>query len=274
MCHSRVLIGNPEDPDYPVMPDNDKLTAISMNDNDERRQQVLYDQKWQKLLKRVWLFRHIPFVDFVFGSGSMAVGNVTNNSDFDVLIGARQRRIFTSRFFAILFFSLFGWRRGKNASGASVADKICLNHFITPASYRFALEKNPYWEQIYQGLVPIFGDERFMRIFLQANAELIPQPKRVLGDLRYRHHKSSFFKRSFEKLLVGKLGDWFEKKVKAIQVARIEKGLSKAGESHPVHRIAIMIPALPPTTYDLPPLIRYNDNELEFHPDPAVIEVS
>jgi hypothetical protein len=241
-------------------------------DIQREQQKVLYDAKWQKLLKRAWLFKYIPFIDFVFGAGSMAVGNVTETSDFDVLIGARQRRIFTARFFAILFFGLFRWRRAKEASGVSAKDKICLNHFITPASYRFVLPKNPYWEQVYQGLVPVFGDERFMRIFLQANTELIPQPKHVLSDLRYRHRKSSFLKRSLERLLTGKLGEWFEKKVKAIQIARIERGLPQ-GERKP-HAIVIEAPGAKPGTYHLPPLIRYNDTELEFHPDPAVIEVS
>lgn len=241
-------------------------------DIQREQRKVLYDVKWQKLLRRAWLFKYIPFIDFVFGAGSMAVGNVTEASDFDVLIGARQRRIFTARFFAILFFGLFHWRRTKEESGAQAADKICLNHFITPASYRFALEKNPYWEQMYQGLVPLFGDERFMRIFLQANAELIPQPKYVLSDLRYRHQRSSFLKRSLERLLAGKLGEWFEQKVKVIQIARIEKGLPQ-GERKP-HMITIEVPGAKPGTYHLSPLIRYSDTELEFHPDPVIIEVS
>lgn len=243
-----------------------------MDPFEKRRQQVLYDVKWQRLLKRTWLFKYIPFVDFVFGAGSMAVGNVTETSDFDVLIGARQRRIFTARFFAILLFGLFGWRRKKETQGALAANKICLNHFVTPASYRFALPKNPYWEQMYQGLVPIFGDERFMRIFLQANAELIPQPKRILGDMRYRHRGSSFLKRLLEQLLAGGLGDWFEKKVKAIQVARIERGLPRDVRTTP-HHIRIEVPGAKPATYHLAPLIRYSDTELEFHPDPAIIEV-
>lgn len=234
---------------------------------------MLYDVKWQKLLRRAWLFTYIPFIDFVFGAGSMAVGNVTEASDFDVLIGARQRRIFTARFFAILFFGLLGWRRTKEASGVGAADKICLNHFITPAAYRFALQRNPYWEQMYQGLVPVFGDERFMRIFLQANEALIPQSKRVMGDMRYRHRNSSLVKRSLERLLAGALGDWFEQKVKVIQIARIEKGLPK-DVSPKSHRISIEVPGAKPATYSLPPLIRYNDNELEFHPDSAVIQVN
>ncbi len=245
-----------------------------MEQFERRRQQVVYDAKWHKLLKRAWLFTHIPFVDFAFGAGSMAVGNVTEISDFDVLVGARQRRIFTARFFAILFFGFFGWRRTKHDIGVQASDKICLNHFITPAAYRFSLERNPYWEQMYQGLVPICGDERFMRIFLQANEALITQPKHILTDARYQYRHASLLKRSLERLFAGRLGEWFEKKVKAIQIARIEAGLRNGGENQKAHRIVIAGSVAQSATYRLPPLIRYSDTELEFHPDPAIIEMN
>lgn len=235
------------------------------------RQQVLYDKKWFAFLKRTWLFRYVPFIDFVFGSGSMAVGNVDDESDFDVLIGARQRRIFTARFFAILFFGLLRWRRKKGEYGARAADKVCLNHFITPASYRFALEANPYWERMYQGLVPVFGDERFMRVFVQANEALIKEPKRVINDLRFKHRTSSWLKLLLESLLSGGLGDWLERVVKARQVARIEAGLpNKGGEPH---RLRIALSGVKPATYTLPALIKYSDVELQFHPNPIHIEV-
>ena len=51
-----------------------------------RRQQVLYDKKWRKFLRRSWLFRFIPFLDFALGAGSMATGAVNANSDFDVIL--------------------------------------------------------------------------------------------------------------------------------------------------------------------------------------------
>jgi hypothetical protein len=237
------------------------------------RQKVLYDVKWQKLLRRTWLFAYVPFIDFALGSGSIAIGNVTETSDFDVLIGAQQKRIFTARFFAILFFGLFGWRRKKTDHGLSAADKICLNHFVTPASYRFSLLANAYWELMYANLVPVYGDERFIRIFFEANKKLVPQRHRNMTDMRYLHKKSSFFKRSMERLLDGRLGDWFEKKVKAMQIERIESGLVPANQNQKPHHIVIHAPDAKSATYTLAPLIRYNDNELEFHPDPAIIEI-
>src|SRR3989344_9230759 len=97
----------------------------------ESAQEVFLDKKWKKLLKKIWLFKFIPGVDFVLVAGSLATGNVNKDSDFDVIVGAKQGRIFTARFLSVLFFGLFGWRRRKLSHKESARDKICLNHFIT-----------------------------------------------------------------------------------------------------------------------------------------------
>src|SRR3989344_7737796 len=71
---------------------------------------MLLEKKWKILQRRSRLFRYIPFIDFVLVSGSMAMGDAKENSDFDVIIGARRGRIFTVRFLCWLVFSIFGWR--------------------------------------------------------------------------------------------------------------------------------------------------------------------
>src|SRR3989338_3476442 len=109
-----------------------------------RQQQVLHDKKWIKFLRRTWLFKHIPFVDFALAAGSMATGNVRPESDFDVIIGARAGRIFTARFFCVIAFGFFGWRRAKLNHKESAADKICLNHFVTEKSYQLSGSRNTY----------------------------------------------------------------------------------------------------------------------------------
>ncbi len=125
---------------------------------------------------------------------------------------------------------------------------------------------------MYQGLVPVFGDEEFMRIFLRANEALIPQPKYVMLDMRYRYKTSSWLKTAFEWVLSGSLGLRLEQKLKQRQIRRIEEGLLKASGAHKLR--TIVMTGNKEGRYELPPLIRYNDNELQFHPDSAVIEVN
>lgn len=229
----------------------------------QRRQQVLYDKKWRKFLRRTWLFKYIPFVDFALAAGSMALGNVSSESDFDVIVGARTGRIFTARFFCVLAFGFFGWRRRKlrGASGdqlknssahklinSQTADKICLNHFVTPKSYRLSLPYNEYWKKLYQNLVPVYGSKESVKAFWDANAEWLGKPVNYQDDLRHKHRKPSWIKKLREFILAGAMGDWLEKFLKNLQVKKIEKSLKT----------------------DQPgfePRIKYSDDELEFHPD-------
>src|SRR3989344_2248763 len=95
-------------------------------------------KKWGLFLQRLWPFCFVPFVDFVFAAGSLATGAMHEDSDFDVIVGVRQGRIFTARFYCILAFGLFGWRRGKNDKNKAASNKICLSHFITPKSFHLS----------------------------------------------------------------------------------------------------------------------------------------
>lgn len=218
----------------------------------ERRwQDVLHDKKWKKFIKMGRLFAFIPFVNFSLASGSMALGNVHENSDFDVVVGCKYGRIFTARFFCIVAFSVFGWRRGKLTHKEEAADKICFNHFVTEKSFCLHPEYNIYWQELYKNLVPIFGGRDIIRAFFRAN-DWLDQPIDYFDDSRHIHKKSSFLKKAAEYFLGGRLGDWVESILKKGQMERIKNNL-KSEE------------------LGFGPRIRYSDEELEFHPDTARI---
>lgn len=234
--------------------------------------QLLYDQKWHRLAPRARIFRHVPFVDFVYGSGSLAIGNPDNESDFDVLIGVRNGRIFTIRFLAALFLSLRGWRRTKEHGGSAAADKVCLNHFVTPASYRLRLPINAYWQMLYAHLVPLHGAEEKLQAFLDANSDWAGERRVQASDLRYQGDTCSHLSRFLAWMLSGRFGDGIERLLKGYQVARIERGLRILNSERRLHTIQVF-GAEKRETIHLPPLIVYSDEELEFHPDPATVEM-
>ncbi len=221
----------------------------------------LYQQKWQKFLGRIWPFRFIPFVDFVLAAGSLATGNVNENSDFDVIVGVRQGRIFTARFFCWLAFGMFGWRaKHPNSSQSSSLqytvllkwrhpsrDKVCFNHFVTSATYRLSPPYNEYWQNLYKNLAPVYGSPEAIQKFYDANSDWMGSKRIYQDNLRHKYKKSGIIKRFREYLLGGDFGDWLENKLKPIQIKRIKQGLN----SQAVYK----------------PRIIYNDNELEFHPD-------
>ena len=211
----------------------------------------LAEKKWRKFLRSVWLFRFVPFTDFVLASGSLATGRIHEKSDFDVIVGVRQGRIFTARFFAVAFFGLLGWRRGKLDEKIEASDKICMNHFVTPKNYRLGLPHGEYWNYLYQNLVPVLGDERAITDFFKANDWLEPQ-RIYRRDPRYLGRGSSLLKKFLELFLGGRFGNKIEKILQEDQVKRIESGL--------------------PQTLGYKPRFIYNDDELEFHPDTSRIE--
>jgi len=237
-----------------------------------RQTQVLFDKKWRRFLKSAWVFRFIPFVNGVFGNGSMAIGNVSEKSDFDVLILAKRGRIFTARAFSIIFFGLLGVRRSKHDSGPSAADKVCLNHFVSQDSFRLTEEVNGFWQLLYQKLVPVYGDTKVLESFFLANQDWLKAPQPSL-DLRHQSKPATSFKRILQATLGGKPGDYLEAWLKRLQVKRIEAGLKKDLNRPSVIRVITHDKKISDGSYSLPPLIKYNDKELQFHPDPAIIEI-
>ena len=211
----------------------------------------LYSRKWEKFLKRVRPFRFVPFVEFVLASGSLATGKVHEGSDFDVMVGVRPGRIYTARFFAIVIFEIFGYRRRVEDYRGDVSDKICLNHFVTNKRYKLEPPYSGSWEELYRSLAPVMGDEEEMKRFFEANDWLVP--KRIYEkDGRYLGNGKSILGRFLERALSGGMGNSLERYLKRIQVSRIERGLDKA--------------------LGYKGRVFWSDDELEFHPDRSKFE--
>ncbi len=224
---------------------------------------TLFDKKWQKFLSRIWPFRFIPFIDFVLASGSLATGNMNENSDFDVIVGVRQGRIFTARFLCWLFFGLLGWRAKHSVKlqrpadiqyftllnvRYSSSDKLCFNHFITPNAYRLSPPYNKYWKKLYKNLAPVYGDPEIIQKFFDANSDWAgpvrnSPPNGSLGP----RLRAGVVSNGMEWLLSGTFGDWLEKILKSIQIWKIRNSRNSGIEHKP--RIVV------------------SDDELQFHPN-------
>ena len=206
------------------------------------------EKKWQRFHKRARVFNYIPFVDFVLAAGSMATGKAHEGSDFDVIVAAREGRIFTVRFLSFIFTSLLGIRAKSHNNlhdKLESADKICLSHFITPASYRLSPPHNEYWKALYESLAPLIGDEERVRTFFQSNnwvdVKKTEDKHKLAKPLRPR-----VLKAVISIILSGRFGDWVEKALKNIQIRKIKSHLGLEA-------------------YHNPHLI-YSDIELQFHP--------
>ncbi|MBI2406073.1 MAG: hypothetical protein HYV25_00635 [Candidatus Harrisonbacteria bacterium] len=209
-----------------------------------RQRQVLYDIKWKKFLRRAWLLRCIPFVEFALASGSMATGNVGPASDFDVLIGARAGRIFTTRFF---------WRRTRLDRHEAAADKVCLNHFVTRSAYCLKPPYSDAWRAMYRNLVPVFGKTDAVNAFWESNSGWMGERTRYAEDARHIGERQNIIGRGFAWVLSGVLGNVLERALRFLQMKKIERSMRS-------------VPA------DYRPRIIVSDVELEFHPDQRKFE--
>jgi len=205
------------------------------------------EDKLARLEKLRPLFSYLPFVDFSLIAGSLAFGNPKETSDFDLILGCCEKRIWTARFSAILIFSLAGVRRGSKDTKESSTDKICLNHFVTPNTYRLREPHNKYWQELYKNLIPFAGDQGKINSFLEANADWVGE-KRKVKDIK---ETKSIFKTLKEFFLGGLFGDLVERSLKFIQLKKINRHILDESKK---------------------PRVFISDEELEFHPNTLRIE--
>lgn len=205
--------------------------------------------KWQKALKAAKWLCLVPYIRLVFASGSLALSNTDKESDLDVLLVVKHGRIWTARLLTILLLSLLGVRRTRYERVAP--DKICLNHFITDKSL-YIPRKSIYTAQLYTRLIPVMGEEKLVDDFCEANAwikEYIPKFK-IQTTSKFKIQ--NFIKKTGEKFLNTKLGDWLEKILKKYQLRRINS-------FHLTHKPGGRVKA--------------DEESLEFHPDSPELRI-
>jgi hypothetical protein len=210
------------------------------------RRKKLTDQKFKKSR---WILRFLscpPFTRLIMMSGTMAIGNPYKESDIDLLVVAKAGRIWTTR--ACLTF--FAMLLGKYRTGEKTENRLCLNHYVTDKSLAIDFG-NLYKAEEYLNLAPIAGELKIYDDFLAANRGWMENYVFFGGDNRENLRTfapSKIFlkiKYFFERMLGGKIGDWFEKTAKNLQISFIEKN---------------------PLTSCPRGRVRYADDNLVFHP--------
>lgn len=204
-------------------------------------------RKRKKLLRYCRYLVPTPFLRGIIASGSIASGNTTESSDFDVLIIARTGRLYTCRFFLWLISSILKIRRKPGQIKAP--DKLCFNHYVTED--HLALPESLFNAQTYASLKPILiGRENFLKLY-SANVWI----NNYLYNFRPGDDFSGFPARPFrlfaatagfvEKILDKTIGSKLEKIMSKIQRDKIKRN---------------------PLTYESGGRVIFTDRVLEFHP--------
>ncbi len=205
-------------------------------------------QKWRLLRRRARWLQTTPWVRGIFVSGSMALGNTTSESDFDMLVIMQSDRLYLGRLFLSVLTSLMGARRTRYERVAP--DKFCFNHYITTDKLGIEHE-SLYNAQTYAHLVPLQIDKTLSGRFFSANIwihkyvyNFTPWLETVHREIQ-KNNVLLTIARAMEFILGNALGDWLEKQTRIYQQKRI---------------------SLNPATHESGGRVVATDTELEFHP--------
>lgn len=205
-------------------------------------------QKWKKFLRIAKWFQMVPYLRATLASGSLAVNNTDQKSDFDVLSVAKSGRLYACRLFLSLVASVFRARRTRYERSAP--DKFCFNHYITDENMHIKHE-SLFNAQTYVNLKPVLVGNGIFGRFYTENIWLNkyvynfkPAEEFILRKVNPNPILAGVG-RLGEFILNSFLGDILENWSKKYQQKRIRNN---------------------PATYERGGRVVFNDNELEFHP--------
>ncbi|MFA4999642.1 MAG: nucleotidyltransferase domain-containing protein [Parcubacteria group bacterium] len=181
---------------------------------------MLGTAKEKIIRKRIALLERIPFVRLAVISGSCVTGNATDDSDIDVIIGAKDNRIYLCRALTLLTCDLLNVR---NRPPRPERDKLCLSHFMSMSDLRMNNPENSYEADSYPFLFPVYGKSSDCAAFFRMNAHIIKEVPDYEQYSLYIGGKKHWLARLAEKTLSGKLGDMLEKWTQKKQIRRIQE---------------------------------------------------
>lgn len=207
------------------------------------------DQKWMKFLKAAQWIQLAPYARGVFASGSLAMSNTDEKSDFDVLMIVKPGRLYTARLLLLSLTSLLRSRR--RWFDKTAPDKFCFNHYLVEDQLHIR-HHSIFNAQSYAHLIPVLAPRDLFDKFYYENKwinKFLFNFRPADEYLRRSIKKNHFFiaiARILEFILNSKIGDLFEYLAKKYQHNRIKNN---------------------PVTYSGGGRIVFNDRELEFHPN-------
>lgn len=130
--------------------------------------QNIADQYWKKVHTFLPWLQMIPYVRMVAVCNTLALNVATSESDIDLFIITKKKRIFLARTFCTLFFLFFGVLRHHN----KIAGRFCLSFYVSEESLNLEhIQIRPYDIYLFFWFVtlkPFFGEYMYSR-FLEAN---------------------------------------------------------------------------------------------------------
>lgn len=210
--------------------------------------QKISDQMWQKSRRIIRWLQIVPNVKMVLMNGSVALYNAKNESDIDLLIVVKNKRIWLTRFLVTAFFQIIGQRR----HGKKITHRFCLNHYTVDNNLKMDAVSLCI-AHLYAHLTPILELEQGIYNRFQfenrwvGNYLYFYNLENLDSREKIKNNKILEIIRKFQEIILDTLvGTVFDKILKFFQIRHIK--------NHPLlnHKGGKIV---------------FNDAQLEFHPD-------
>ncbi|MBI4090530.1 MAG: hypothetical protein HY422_00735 [Candidatus Komeilibacteria bacterium] len=136
---------------------------------ERKRRNNRVDHQMRKTVRMTKLLRCVPWVRMIAAYSSLAIGNVKETSDIDLLIVARKNTIWLTRFFTVGILKILR----KRPDARTTQDRFCLSFFITDDALnveRGAFGADDIGYQYYMLiLLPIYDPDKLLPKFRRAN---------------------------------------------------------------------------------------------------------
>lgn len=183
------------------------------------------DKAWSKIEGVQRIIAWLPFIEHISVCNTLALNVYDKESDMDLFIITKDKRLFTARFLITLVFHLFGLRR----HGKIIAGRFCLSFFASKSSLDLGkIAQKPmdiYLAFWIKTLIPIYDPLDLIKTIYAKNMYWLKKyftlPIQTnVSRKKPLEGKSRRFIQIIENYLSGKFGDFIEEKLKKWQIRR------------------------------------------------------
>jgi len=178
------------------------------------------ENKIRKAKKFIRLISWLPTIKAVFICNKLAYFNSSPDDDIDLLVIAKQNRIWLARFYSTLIMKILNRR----PTAHDKKNKICLSFFISEDNLNLqsiALENDIYLVYWINQVLPIYDSANIYKDFYNANSwtkMYLPNRQPIELNSRWQISQKKHWQKPLQILCSPRIGNLLEKVCKQIQL--------------------------------------------------------
>lgn len=175
------------------------------------------ERKWRRAKRVSGFLRLVPFVLFVGVVNTLALDNAKPESDIDLFIIVKRRRLWLTRTVVTVLTHLMGVRRHHDR----VKDRVCLSFYVSEKAMDLeelshpAIERDIYLHYWIAQIVPMFERNDCWRKFIAANTWVAAHVPHGFSGVPTPYHSDDVLVKALRFIpeviglsLLGDIGEW------------------------------------------------------------------